>query len=103
MNRLGFLLGMIFILSSSSLAEKQAAVDSSLINKKVERKIDLASQLVQISTSVTVENTGSSSADSYILGLDPIMESSLAFVGATVSMLKLLNNLLWNPVQVQGH
>lgn len=104
MNQLSFLLGMIFILASSSLGEKQVTVDSNLVNKKVERKIDLASQLVQISTSVTVENTGSSAANVYIFGLDPIMESSLAFAGATLAEAEEdeSEKMIVEPVKIAG-
>lgn len=82
-------------LYSCCLCENEITIKPGLVNKKVERKVDLSSQLVQISTSVTVENTGSSAVNSYVFGLDPIMENSLAFAGASVSI--ILFHLYFKP------
>ncbi|XP_071818001.1 dolichyl-diphosphooligosaccharide--protein glycosyltransferase subunit 1-like isoform X1 [Apostichopus japonicus] len=83
MKKLLFAFVVLTTLYSSCLSENKVTIKPGLVNKKVERKVDISSQLVQISTSVTVENTGSSAADSYVFGLDPVMEDTLAFAGAS--------------------
>lgn len=58
------------------------AVSPSIQNANVERSIDLASQLVKITTKVTVENKGSAPVKSYLVSLTGEEKNHLAFIGA---------------------
>ncbi|EEC02477.1 ribophorin, putative, partial [Ixodes scapularis] len=69
-------------------------VSTSIQNTNVERNIDLASQLVKITTKVTVENKGSAPVKSYLVSLTSEEKGHLAFIGAVVSL--GLNKLLGN-------
>lgn len=55
-------------------------VDKNLINKNVERIIDLTSQLVKISSTITAENTGKSPISSYVLSLEPGLLSNVSYI-----------------------
>ncbi|KAL5014709.1 hypothetical protein ScPMuIL_008979 [Solemya velum] len=48
----------------------------------VERKIDIATHLVKISTSITLENTGASAVKSFLYVVDPPLQGKLSFIGA---------------------
>lgn len=56
-------------------------INSGLINKNVERTIDLNSQLVKISGTITIENTGKQAASSYLLGFERDLPGSVSWVG----------------------
>lgn len=60
-------------------------VSTSIQNTNVERNIDLASQLVKITTKVTVENKGSAPVKSYLVSLTNEEKSHLAFIGAVAA------------------
>lgn len=68
----------ILIISLSSL------VNSNIINKKVDRSIDLTSQLAKITTKVHVENAGKEPVSTYSINLDPLHGQKLSFVSASV-------------------
>ncbi|XP_072181810.1 dolichyl-diphosphooligosaccharide--protein glycosyltransferase subunit 1-like [Diadema setosum] len=66
-----------------SLAAKQETVNADLINTKVERTVDIASQLVKISSAVTVENGGKAPAGSFLFAVETTLNEKMSFVGAT--------------------
>lgn len=66
-------------------------INRDIVNKKIERKIDISTQLVKISSKVTLENTGSASVKSFLLPLTKAEKDHLSYVNAQVggSSLKL--------------
>jgi len=66
-------------------------INRDIVNKKIERKIDISTQLVKISSKVTLENTGSASVKSFLLPLTKAEKEHLSYVNAQVggSSLKL--------------
>ena len=69
-------------------------ISKEIIFRKVDRKIDVASQLVKITTKLTVENIGVSqgSVPSFLYVFNKNEKENLAFIGATVSaLLRILN------------
>ncbi|GIY70537.1 dolichyl-diphosphooligosaccharide--protein glycosyltransferase subunit 1, partial [Caerostris extrusa] len=54
-----------------------------IINSKVERNIDIASQLVKITVKVTLENTGSLPVTTFDYALEPEMKMHLSYFGAS--------------------
>lgn len=58
--------------------------EQSLVNSKVERVIDISSQLVKIVSKITVENVGKSSVQEYLLTFDENHSSHLAYLSAFV-------------------
>lgn len=63
----------------------QDTINAGIVNSKVERKIDIASHLVKIIATVTIENKGSSSVSSFVYAVDSSLKSKLSFIGAVVS------------------
>lgn len=65
------------------------SVNSDLVLNKVERGIDVSSHLIKISTSITIENTGKTTANHFVYVLDPYLQNHEAYVGATVCSVNL--------------
>ncbi|MGH0190644.1 UNVERIFIED_CONTAM: hypothetical protein FKN15_048628 [Acipenser sinensis] len=59
--------------------------DSSLLNEEVKRTVDLSSHLAKITADITVSNPGASAAQSFLIALDPELQSHLAYIGVIVS------------------
>lgn len=59
-------------------------VNSQLVNKKVQRVVDLTTHLPKITTSITLENTGNSGAKSFLFAVDPALKDYLSFIGAVI-------------------
>uniref|UniRef100_A0A4W3JWC4 Dolichyl-diphosphooligosaccharide--protein glycosyltransferase subunit 1 n=1 Tax=Callorhinchus milii TaxID=7868 RepID=A0A4W3JWC4_CALMI len=78
------LLGALCLLCGF-LAAVRSADGSSLVNDDVRRTIDLGTHLAKISTDVTLSNSGHSAAASFLLAVQPGLESHLAYLGVTVS------------------
>lgn len=58
--------------------------DSSLLNEEVKRTVDLSSHLAKITADITVSNPGASAAQSFLIALDPELQSHLAYIGVIV-------------------
>lgn len=56
---------------------------SELINSKLDRSIDIASQLVKTVIKLTLENTGKSPVSSFLYSLEPGAKPNLSFIGAS--------------------
>ena len=59
-------------------------INKDLINKKIERNIDIASQLIKIQTKITLENAGKAAAKSFLYTIERSLKANLCFLGATV-------------------
>ncbi|XP_007888541.1 dolichyl-diphosphooligosaccharide--protein glycosyltransferase subunit 1 [Callorhinchus milii] len=77
------LLGALCLLCGF-LAAVRSADGSSLVNDDVRRTIDLGTHLAKISTDVTLSNSGHSAAASFLLAVQPGLESHLAYLGVTL-------------------
>ncbi|KAF6028879.1 RPN1 [Bugula neritina] len=75
-----------------------ATINEALVNKDVQRKVDLTSALVKVSTDITVENTGKSSLSSYVFSLDSNVANNIASVVATVKSKGVVEQLSVKPV-----
>ena len=64
-------------------------INSDIKNKKVERSINLESQLVKISDTITIENSGVGNVKSYVFLIDGKLKNHLAFISASVSIIVL--------------
>lgn len=72
-------------------------INPRLVNKNVERSIDLTSQLVKITSIITLENTGKESTRSYLIVLEPNAVDNLSYISARDS---LKEELPVKPVKV---
>ena len=70
-----------FLLEFSS----SASINDKIIVSKVDRTIDISSQLARVSLELTLENSGSESIQSFLIGIDSKHASHLAFASASVS------------------
>lgn len=80
----------VLVLALLALATADT-INKDIVNKKIERKIDISTQLVKISSKVTLENTGSAAVKSFLLPLTNAEKEHLSYVNAQVggSSLKL--------------
>ena len=79
----------IFVVSAllaTCCTANQASISSDIVLSAVDRTVDISSHLPKITSSVTVENTGSAAAKSFLYAVDPNLADSLSFIGATVSV-----------------
>ncbi|XP_071520803.1 dolichyl-diphosphooligosaccharide--protein glycosyltransferase subunit 1 [Panulirus ornatus] len=81
-------LGMLLAASSATYD----SINKDLINKKIERKVDIASQLVKITNKITLENGGSGAVKSFLLTLTRAEKDNLSYISAQSggSVLKLV-------------
>ncbi|XP_025837393.1 dolichyl-diphosphooligosaccharide--protein glycosyltransferase subunit 1 [Agrilus planipennis] len=75
-------------------------VNKQIVNKNIERSIDLSSQLVKISATLTVENTGKESASNILILLEPKTKSNVSYISVKNS---LKEELKLTEVEVQDH
>ncbi|XP_053609099.1 dolichyl-diphosphooligosaccharide--protein glycosyltransferase subunit 1 [Plodia interpunctella] len=57
-------------------------VSSDIKIKNVERTVNIASQLVKITSKITLENDGKSPARNFLVAVEPSQKNNLAFIGA---------------------
>lgn len=67
-----------------TLSANQDKINEGLVNSKVERKIDISSQLVKLSSSITLENSGSKATKSFLVAVEPSLVDHLSFAGASI-------------------
>jgi len=82
MDRLQLELLVVSALLATCCTANQASISADLVNTNVDRTVDLSSHLPKITNVITVQNTGSSSAKSYIYAVDSSVADSVSFVGA---------------------
>lgn len=85
------------VFATLAVATPLEVVNAKLINKNVERTIDLTSQLVKITSIITLENTGKESTRSYLVVLEPSSVDKLSYISARDS---LKEELPIKPVKV---
>lgn len=93
-----FRISLIFLL----IAFAQAAdrLNTQLVNKNIERSIDLASQLVKITATITIENTGKEPTRNFHIVLEPNTLIKLSYINVKDA---LKNDLKFNRVDVENH
>lgn len=74
-------------------------ISPSIINKNIEQTIDLQSQLVKITGTVTIENTGKQGVGSYLLSFEKDLQGIISYVGVQDSQ---KNPLKASPTSVPG-
>lgn len=74
-------------------------INPSIINKNIERTIDLQSQLVKITGTVTIENTGKQGVGSYLLSFEKDLQGIISYVGVQDSQKSPLKA---SPTSVSG-
>ncbi|KAI1301635.1 Dolichyl-diphosphooligosaccharide--protein glycosyltransferase subunit 1 [Halotydeus destructor] len=73
----------LVLFALSSLASCQQATD--VVNKKVDRVIDVSTQLVTVTCRIVVENNGKSPLNHYVVTFDENHKSHLANIDATIA------------------
>lgn len=77
----GRICAIIFLVAAAA-ALPSDLVNDRLVNKNVERSIDLTTQLVKISAKVTLENTGDAPVKSFLVAVEPDAKHKLALLTA---------------------
>lgn len=75
-------------------------VNQQLVNKNVERTIDLTSQLVKISATITLENTGKDSVRNFLIVFEPDTVGNLSYISVKDS---LKEDLKLTPTKITDH
>lgn len=65
----------------------QGELNADFIITKVDRSIDLTSQLVKISSQITLKNTGNEATNDVVIGVDENQIKYLSYIEAAVSVL----------------
>lgn len=81
-------------------------INNQIVNKNVERTIDLTSQLVKITATITLENTGKEAVKSFLLVDEPKAVGYIAYVGVKDSLkedLKVTKALVENQKDKSFH
>lgn len=90
---------LFFIASYSALCDGvKVAVDGNLVNKDVQRKVDLSTSLAKVTSDITLENGGSKNAAAFLLSIEPSMASSLSSVVASMKAGDEAMDLVVEPV-----
>ncbi|XP_046542465.1 dolichyl-diphosphooligosaccharide--protein glycosyltransferase subunit 1-like [Haliotis rubra] len=98
-----FHLFLLSIFVSVLCKVNQDTINAGIVNSKVERKIDIASHLVKIVATVTIENKGSSSVSSFVYAVDSSLKSKLSFIGAVTRVDDNKERLIVSQTTVAGH
>ncbi|XP_048740407.2 dolichyl-diphosphooligosaccharide--protein glycosyltransferase subunit 1-like [Ostrea edulis] len=72
------------IIFSIDCKVRQDTIDNAIVNSKVERKIDVATHLVKLTTTITLENTGKMPVKSFLYAMEPSLQNYLSFISANV-------------------
>lgn len=91
---------LLLVISCFSILRAHVVIEQKLVNKNVERSIDLTSQLVKITATITLENTGPSPISNYLVVLEPESAGNLSFISVKDA---LKEDLKVQPVVVTGH
>lgn len=73
---------ILLLLGCLSVSFSAEPINTQLLNKDVERTIDLTSQLIKITATITLENTGKDTIRNYLLVLEPESADNLSFISA---------------------
>lgn len=90
---------ILALLGLFALSNAVENINQSIINKNIERTIDLQSQLVKITGTVTIENTGKQGVGSYLLSFEKDLQGIISYVGVQDSQ---KNPLKASPTSVTG-
>ena len=77
------ILNVLFLLFAVTAAAKYD-INSNIVNSNVVKKIDIATQLVRITTKITAKNGGGLAVDTYLFAIEPQLSSQLSFISAYV-------------------
>lgn len=92
-------IGLLSFTSSVNLD----TINSGLVNKKVQRNVDLSTHLPKITTSITLENTGNSVAKSFLFSVEPTLKDYISYIGAVVKSSDEDTKLQVSRTSVSGH
>lgn len=73
---------LITLLAITACVTSLEQVNSNIVNKNVERAIDLSTQLVKITNTITLEYTGKDSTRNYLIVLEPQSAGNLSYISA---------------------
>ncbi|CAH0557886.1 unnamed protein product [Brassicogethes aeneus] len=74
-------------------------VNKQIINKNVERSIDLTSQLVKISSVITIENAGKESVQNYLIVVESPVNGNLSIITVKDA---LKEDVKFKPAEIEG-
>jgi len=91
---------LVICMLAAVFSKNSDVIDANVVNSKVDRKIDISTHLVKTTTSITIENKGSSSVRTYLFAVPAAFKDKLSFIAA-VSKDKTKLNV--EKTSVSGH
>ncbi|XP_045164577.2 dolichyl-diphosphooligosaccharide--protein glycosyltransferase subunit 1-like [Mercenaria mercenaria] len=82
-NQLTFLICALLVVCNNAFA-RQDTINNDLTITEVDRKIDISTHLVKITSAVTVENGGKSSTGYFLVPIDTSLQNFLSYAGASI-------------------
>ena len=82
------------ILIQTVIAANLETANQEVVIDSVERSIDLSSQLVKISSKITLTNNGRGAIKGFHYAIEEAFVSKVAFIGATVSFAQYITGVL---------
>lgn len=82
----GKLFACIFFFTLTWKFYSSSIINDKLIVNKVERTVDISTQLAKVTLDITLENAGSDSCKSFLIGVDSKLANHLAYASASVSI-----------------
>nr|CAD7459342.1 unnamed protein product [Timema tahoe] len=92
------MIGIVKELRAANLVQ----INPGLVNKQVDRFVDLSSQLSKLSNKITLENTGKSAVKNFLFTVEPEFSAHLSFVHAQTGD-SSKTPLQVQPIKVEGH
>lgn len=81
----------------------KVATDNNLVNKDVQRKVDLSTSLAKVTSDITLENGGSKNVAVFLLSIEPSMASSLSSVAAFIKAGEDDSELVVEPATTENN
>lgn len=73
---------LLLLLFTIAYVNCAVPVNTNIVNKNVERMLDLSSQLVKVTVTITLENTGNDPVSSFLVFMEPDAKGTLAYISA---------------------
>lgn len=79
-----FVFCLLAFVNCKDAKARQDSVNNDLTLTNVDRKIDISTHLAKISSTITIENNGKSSVGFFLYAVEPSLQDSLSFLGASI-------------------
>ncbi|KAK8747797.1 hypothetical protein OTU49_016611 [Cherax quadricarinatus] len=90
----------LLVVAAGAAAATYDSINRDVINKKVDRKLDISSQLLKITNKITLENGGSGAVRSFLLAFTRQEKENLSYLNAQVAQSSSLEKLVFRSIGI---